>query len=124
MMIVNPGSGPIAAGKGWVNTYEGARPSATAWHAEMLSTGMEVDLLLPGEKLDDGRWMFGFRHRVTGVVVELTTHGIDNLDAYRKERVFDPRVYWNGSSSADPKLEDWAAPGFRALRTYVAVEGT
>ena len=55
---------------------------------------------------------------MTGVKVELETHGIDNFQAYEKERVFAPRIYWNGSSCSNPELENFAAPGFTAIRTF------
>lgn len=124
-VIVNPGSGPVPeSGEGWANTYEGAYGWAIYWLGlihEQAAT--DVELLNPGTPNGDGRWKFGFRHPVTGVVVELDTHGIpfEQIAAYEKERLFAPRIYWNGSSCSDPELEDWAAPGFKALRTFVAV---
>ena len=55
---------------------------------------------------------------MTGAAVVLETHGIDDIAAYERERVFVPRVYWNGSSISEPELEDWAAPGFVLVRTF------
>ena len=76
---------------------------------------------MPGSE-DNGRWPFVIRHQITGVEVVLETHGIDDLDAYKRQCIFDPRVYWNGSSSAEPTLDDFDAPGFVVkVMTFVAV---
>jgi hypothetical protein len=78
-----------------------------------------VDVEIRDEaKTRDGRWVFTFVHRVTGVSVELETHGVDNMKAYKAEHIFPPRIYWNGSSSANPKLDDWSAPGFEPVCTF------
>lgn len=123
MVLINPGSGPVpTSGEGWTNTYEGAYGWATYWLGlihEQAAT--DVVLLNPGTPSGDGRWTFRFRHPVTGVEVELVTHGIpfEQIPAYEKERLFAPRIYWNGSSCSEPVLQDWAADGFRAVRTFV-----
>lgn len=82
--------------------------------------------LLPGSVVgveDKGRWVFTFRHKVTGTEVQLEIHGIDDLDAYRKQYLFDPKIYWRGSSCAEPELEDFAAEGFKPLRTFIPESG-
>ena len=56
---------------------------------------------------------------MTGVIVELETHGIDDMDAYANDAIFTPRVYWKGSSCSSPDLNDWKAPGFVKLSTWV-----
>ena len=119
MLIVNPGAHISAfAGEGWTNTYEGAVKEAERYLKLIREDGIaDVELILPGRE-HEGRWVFGFRHAVTGKVVELETHGIDNYRAYEKQFLFTPKVYWAGSSCKDPKLEDWAAPGFVALKTF------
>lgn len=118
MLIINPGSGGIEPGcDGWTNTAEGAHKEAARWLANMHGAGMRDVELLPQWRYRDGRWVFRFRHAVTRVVVELETHGIDDLDAYRRDH-FYPRVYWNGSSTGDPELEDFAAEGFEPVRTW------
>jgi hypothetical protein len=48
----------------------------------------------------------------------LEHHGIDDLQAYEKQHIFTPRVYWDGSSCANPKIEDFAAEGFEPVITY------
>lgn len=117
-LLINPGSGPIQDGADWTNTYEQARANAEEWYARMVKDGIRDVKLLDEYEERDGRWCFKFRHQVTGVVVELETHGIDNLDAYEKRFIFMPRVYWWGSSSSVPELEQWAAPGFEAVQTF------
>lgn len=79
-----------------------------------------TDVELLDHSVDDGegRWRFTFRHRVTGVLVYLDTHGIDQVDAYERQHVFPPRVYWNGSSTGEPKLDDFVAPGFDPVKTF------
>lgn len=121
-IIISPGSRITTnMGNGWSNTYDGAVKEAERWLQEMREDHItDVELVLPGRPGDPGRWVFGFRHTVTGVVVELETHGIDNYRAYEKEHIFGARVYWNGSSCSNPQIEDWAAPGFVAVKTYRA----
>lgn len=124
-LLVNPGSGPVAeSGEGWTNTYAAARATAERWLAQIHADGMRDVDLAAGCLEREGRWRFSFTHRVTGVAVVLETHGVDDVRAYEKERVFAPRVYWRGSSTANPDLDDWAAPGYEPVRTYRAVEGT
>lgn len=125
-MIVNPGSGPVEQdGEGWTNTYETARQKAIAWLKEMHTQGLrDVELLDGPTDQTDGRWVFTFRHTVTGKTVDFETHGIDDLDAYMRRRIFAPRVYWNGSSSGEPSLEDFEAPGFEPVRTFRAVDAS
>lgn len=120
-MIINPGSHIKAMrGEGWRNTIETAREYADQWLERMHADGLhEVELHGELPATTFGRWRFAFRHSVTGVVVEYETHGIDDIPAYEREHIFTPRVYWNGSSSADPEIEDFAAPGWRIHRTFI-----
>lgn len=125
-VLINPGSGPVADGLGWSNTVTTAARTASEWLERMHADGLtDVELLTDPLALWDGegRWTFHFRHKVTQVVVKLSTHGVDNIDAYCANRLFAPRVYWNGSSSAEPQLDDFAAPGFVQLKTFVPIEG-
>jgi hypothetical protein len=119
-VLINPGSGPVpGTGEGWTNTYEGAEIEAQRWFRQMCEDGItDVVLILPGRPADVGRWTFEFRHEVTRKVVELETHGVDNMDAYSKTRIFSPRVYWDGSSCGNPKIEDWAVDGFLVVKTF------
>ena len=118
-ILFNPGSHIGETQEGWTNTYETARAEAERWLAQMHAEGMtDVQLLPDGSGPDEGRWTFTFVHQVTGVEVELETHGISDVDAYCKKHIFTPRVYWDGGSSSTPQLEDFVAPGFEPVRTY------
>ena len=121
-LIINPGSHIGEPGTGWTNTEATARAEAERWLAGIHADGMTDVELLDGATEREGRWVFTFRHQVTGTTVTLETHGIDDMAAYEKERIFSPRIYWNGSSTSNPELEHFAAPGFRAVRTFVAEE--
>jgi hypothetical protein len=126
-ILINPGSGTVAAsGVGWANDYAGAEANAHEWYGRLVADGIrDVELVLPGVPApgDDGRWIFDFTHTVSGAVVQLETHGLDDDEfrAYEKEHIFGPRVYWNGSSSDIPEVEQWAAPGFGVVKTLRAV---
>jgi hypothetical protein len=123
-LIINPGSRIGEPGSGWTNTCEEARAEAGRWLDRMHADGMTDVELLDGSKEEEGRWVFSFRHAVTGIVVKLMTHGIDNVQAYEREHIFTPRVYWNDSSISEPELEHFAAPGFKAVRTFIADQET
>jgi hypothetical protein len=120
-LLINPGSRIHDGAVGWTNSLEGARLQAAAWLDKMRAEGFgDVEVREVGQADGDtSRWRFAFRHTVTGVVVFLDTHGIDNIDAYIKQALFEPRVYWNGSSSSNPSMDDFAAPGF--VMTFRAV---
>lgn len=119
--IINAGATIGESDEGWTNTYETALVSANAWLEQMTTQGFRDIVMTPDPVEREGRWRFTFRHTVTGVSVELETHGIDNLDAYRKKRIFDPKIYWRGSSCANPSIKDFAADGFEPVVTYRAV---
>lgn len=121
-VFINPGSGPVAQhGVGWTNTLAKAREYAKEWHEHMKSDGIVDVEMTEGKKSDDGRWVFYFTHKVTGVKVKLEHHGIDDLKAYEKERVWSPRFYWNGSSSGSPEITDWLKDGFAVEQRIVAL---
>lgn len=118
--IINPGSGAVPiAGEGWTNTAAEAEREAKRWLERIHAEGM-TDVVIEDQvgDLGDGRWRFYFRHTVTGKVVPLDTPGIDDWDAFMKERVFGARIYWNGSSGSNPELEHWAVDGFEPVRTF------
>jgi hypothetical protein len=121
-LLINPGS-HIADDPDdeWTNTYQQALTTAREWLTRIHSDGItDVELIAPHptQAPHDGRWTFTFRHTITGTEVTLETHGIHPLEVYERRHIFGARIYWNGSSSADPELENFAAPGFRAVRTY------
>lgn len=120
--FINPGSRIGGQPDGWTNTVEQAVLNARAWLDRMRKEGFtDIEIGEPGPE-DQGRWPFVFRHTVTGVEVTLETHGISDPTAYEKQHIFAPRVYWNGSSSAEPDLDDFAAPGFAKTMTFAAVQ--
>ena len=125
MLVINPGSRiGKSTPKGWTNTFEKAQAEAERWLKNMHEDDglTDVELVRSDPKPEGGRWKFTFRHRVTGVEVTLDTHGISDLDAYCKQYIFAPKVYWKGSSCSNPQLDDFAAPGFRKLATFVRYE--
>jgi hypothetical protein len=117
-VIINPGSRITGEPQGWTNTHAQAVVEAQTWEQRMRSEGF-TDFTVEDEGVEcEGRWTFVFTHTVTGKSVELETHGIDDLKAYEKQCIFTPRVYWNGSSCGEPRLEDFAADGFVPVMTY------
>jgi hypothetical protein len=103
-VLINPGSKVPAV----ENTYQRAQQYAREWLSQMRSDGFgDIEMTDTGQETD-GRWRFTFRHAITGVEVHLDQHGIDNPGQF----TFPPRVYWGGSSSADPTMQDFEAPGF------------
>jgi len=98
-IIINPGS----ENKG--GTFEQALKNAYEWLESIRKEYPEVTMTTHENRLGDGDWNFRFTHGVTGAHVDLQIHG------FTKEQcgkfMFHPRVYWQGSSTADPKIEDW-----------------
>lgn len=121
-IIINPGSDISAedGAKGWTNSHDQAAIYAREWFLEpMLEEGFtDIEMEDTGEDDDNGRWLFKFKHTVTGKVIELYQHGIDDLDAYQAQCIFTPKVYWDGGSSSNPELNDFAADGFKPVMTY------
>lgn len=125
-MIINPGAHISTVQQGWTNTYAEARKEAELWLSSMHSDYgfMDVELLTTDTEKEEneGRWTFTFKHNVTGVEITFMTPGIDNYQEFLKQNIFGARVYWNGSSSAYPELEDFAAPGFKMVKTFSKLE--
>lgn len=124
--MINAGANILAQrGKGWTNTYKTAVKRAETWLKQMHKEGMVDVFIVPGPPRENaGRWLFSFRHPVTGITCILSMHGIDNLTAYEREFIFAPRTYWNGCSSAEPELEDFQAVGFEPVQTWRARGGS
>jgi len=59
---------------------------------------------------------FYFTHKVTGKVATLKIHGFTKEQC--QKFILHPRVYWNGSSTANPKIEDWLDDGFKYRVEY------
>ena len=107
MLIINPGSGPVEGG-----TFEQAVLNAETWLENMQADGVtDVKLIRSAKPQGDGRYVFTFEHNTTGVTATLETHGLTQEQV--AEHTFPPRVYWRGSSSAEPCLEDFLTDGYR-----------
>lgn len=120
MLIINPGSKIGDDPKGWTNTHTQARKHAYEWFYKPMQEDGFTDIEVEDTKEErDGRWLFIFKHSITEKQVELEVHGIDNLEAYRNQHIFSPRVYWNGSSSSNPSIDDFAVDGFTPVLTYI-----
>jgi hypothetical protein len=113
-VIVNPGS---RINPSLPNSYERAQQYARKWLDQMRAEGISDIELIDNREFSDGRWRFRFRHLITGVTVNLDQHGLSDND---DKSIFPTRVYWNGSSSANPSIEDFAAPGY--VMTYRRVD--
>lgn len=110
MLIINPGS----ENKG--GTLEQATENANEWLRNIHNEGfIEVEMSFV-KQLKDGDYLFNFTHAVTKKTAELCVHGFTKDEC--KRFIFRPRVYWNGSSTADPKIEDWLADGFKYRIEY------
>jgi len=121
VMLINPGSGRLQSSTAWDNTEEQALKYVMDWFVRPMKDEGFIDLELINlhKQDDDGRWRFQVRHKITGKTVDIECHGINDLEAYQAENIFMPRVYWNGGSSSNPSIEDFAAKGFRPVITYV-----
>lgn len=105
MIIINPGS----ENKG--GTFEQALKNAQLWLKSILEEYPEVEMTTHEDKPDgDSDWNFWFTHKTTGKKVNLQIHGFTKEQC--EKFVFHPRVYWNGSSTSDPKTEDWLTDDF------------
>jgi hypothetical protein len=112
-VIINPGS---HIPPNIPNTYERAQAYAQEWLEKMIKEGFgDIEMVSTGE-CHEGRWTFIFRHLVTRVQVRLDQHGIESTEDF----ICPPRVYWNGSSSSSPQIDDFAAKGY--VMTYRKVE--
>jgi len=103
-IVINPGSENVGG------TFEQAEINAKRFLDSCHSEGLlEVEMEFV-KKRQTGNFDFRFTHKVTGKVVELSTHGFTEEEC--GNFLFKPRIYWNGSSTADPKIEDFMADGF------------
>lgn len=104
-IIINPGS----ENKG--GSFKQALINANEWLEEIVKEYPEVTMTTHEDRCgDDGNWNFTFTHGVTKKQVILEIHGFTKEEC--KQFIFHPRVYWNGSSTADPKIEDWLADDY------------
>lgn len=112
-MIINAGS----ENKG--GTLKQATLNAEKWLSNIHSEGFKEVEMKFVEKLKDGDWLFHFTHPTTKKVATLMTHGFSDEEC--KRFIFSPRVYWNGSSTADPTIEDWLEDGYSFRVLYYKV---
>lgn len=110
MIVINPGS----ENKG--GTLEQAKINAQHWLDAIHEEGfLEVEMEYIGFNDDDGDYQFHFIHNVTKKIAVLETHGFD-VDA--EDVISVPKQYWNGSSTANPKTEDWLEDGWKYRIEY------
>lgn len=110
MLIINPGS----ENKG--GTLKQAKLNAAKWLRSIRADGFkEVEMKFVG-KDDFGDFKFEFKHKVTKKVATLDIHGFTKKQC--EKFTFHPRCYWQGSSTADPKIEDWLGDGFTFRIVY------
>ena len=119
-LIINPGSGDVGTqGEGWTNTRDQSKINAyEQFYKPMIEEGFTDITVKDTKQYREGRWVYEFTHDVTGKTIELEMHGIDNMEAYMKEHIFGTRIYWNGSSSSNPELEQFAEEGFVPVKTF------
>ncbi len=101
-IIFNPGSENTGG------TYEQALINAKEWYENIIKEFPEVEM--NEGTYNNKNWTFIFKHKITGQKAELNIHGFTKEEC--EKFVFHPRVYWNGSSTADPKIEDWLTDNF------------
>jgi len=110
-IIINAGSENTGG------TLEQAKINAENWLKAIKANICVDDLEMTFVKqYEDGDFLFEFKHLITGKVATLVTHGFTEEEC--KKFTQYPRVYWEGSSTADPKLEDWLADGYKYKVVY------
>lgn len=109
-IILNPGSENIGG------TFAQAEINAKRWLASIHRQGFkEVEMSFEGQH-PTGNFGFLFTHKITKKTAYLLIHGF--TDEEIKSFLFQPREYWQGSSTAEPKAEDWLADGFEYRVVY------
>ena len=100
MIIINAGS----ENKG--GTFKQAEINAKKWLKLIHDEGFkEVEMSFIKQYENNGNFLFHFVHLITKKIATLEIHGFTKIEC--EAFLFHPRVYWNGSSTADPKIEDW-----------------
>lgn len=113
-LIINPGS----ENKG--GTLEEATKIAESFLKGCKEEGIEDVEFKHVEDNTTENFVFVFTHAVTGVEVELKTHGFS--PEQRDKFIFSPRVYWNGSSTANPQISDFLREGYSFRVQYFKTE--
>jgi len=109
-MIINPGS----ENKG--GTFKQALINAKEWLVNINKEFPEVEMTTNEDKFYNGDWNFKFIHKITGKIVELQIHGFTKEEC--KLFTFNPRVYWNGSSTSEPDINDWLTDDYTYRVVY------
>lgn len=110
-MIINAGS----ENKG--GTVEESLVIANEYLEQLHSNGFVDVELMPEVEVRDGLWCYTFRHAVTGKTATLDTHGFTEDECHKF--MFRPRIYWNGSSSSEPTIEDWLTNEYSYKIAYI-----
>jgi len=109
-MIINAGSENTGG------TLAQAYINANKWLQNIHDEGfLEVVMEYHG-RLSDGNYLFHFVHNITKQVSTLGIHGFTDEEC--NNFTFQPRVYWNYSSTGQPKAEDWLDEGFKYRIEY------
>lgn len=110
-IIINLGS----ENKG--GTLHQAKINALEWLVSIHNAGFrDVGMTFIEQYPNGGNFLFHFTHSVTMKVATLEIHGFTKEQC--EEFDFHPRVYWNGSSTANECIEDWLADGFKYRIEY------
>jgi len=113
-VIINAGS----ENKG--GTFEQALKNAKQWLRNIKREYPEVTMTTHKDICNDGDYNFKFTHKVTGKCIDLQIHGFTKKEC--EQFVFHPRVYWNGSSTADPEISDWLTDDYTYKITYEKIK--
>lgn len=100
-------------------TLEQAKINAEEWLKSIHEEGfIDVEMTFKEQYGEGGNFLFlfEFTHSVTQKVATLEIHGFTEEQC--KDFIFHPRVDWNGSSTANPKIEDWLTDEFRFKIVY------
>jgi len=114
MIIINPGS----ENRG--GTFKQALINAERWYKNIIKEFPEVTMSTHEDRCGNngnyGNWNFIFTHGVTLKRVNLEIHGFTDEEC--EKFLFYPRAYWNGSSTANPEIEDWLTDDYTYRIVY------
>lgn len=113
-LIINPGS-KISKG-----TFKQALLNTEIWQKNIIEEFPEVTMSTNEDYDGEGRWTFKFTHSITGKVATLDIHGFTDKEC--DEFMFQPKVYWNGSSCSNPEPNNWLTDKYTWKYTYVLKE--
>lgn len=102
-IIINPGS-EIKGG-----TLKQATNNANLW-LDQIHENLFEEVSMEYAEMHHGNYRFYFKHSVTEKINTLDIHGF--TDEELEKYIFSPRIYWNGWSNEEPKIEDWLKDGY------------